>query len=426
MKKIFCMAMVVMGAAMLGTLFIMMAYMLPTDIMYAKVKADFDKHEHAAILEMFTWTRTGASTRLDPYTDTIMLSKAIYPHQGVIESALLNPSWRRQPDEMPWTCLERNVKDYGSEDVPDTYARYWHGYLIVLKPLLMVARPADIKLVIAYLEIILCMLVVHYLSARLGLRYVFAFIGTVLFWNPVSLAMAFQYASVYIITLMAMLLILKSSCEMLYRRGIWIVLLTGILTSFFDFLTYPIVTLGVPMVLYVLLMLKEGNLGAVDCCKQVIILSCAWVFGYLGMWGCKWVIATLLTDQNVIVNAFQNAAYRMGSSTSPREGSEIFSFLDVFRRNFRDAVDGPIRWLYGLVFCYMLYWLFAHRTEIKYYAKKICPLLVCVVIPLIWYALVSNHSWVHSWMTFRDLGVTVFAILCAWGYLDEAVSKRGH
>ena len=422
MKKILCMAMVVMGAAILGTLFMMTAYMLPTEKMYAKVKSDFD-NGYAETLKMSSWTRAGKSANLDPYTDSIMLSKAIYPHQGIIDSSLLNPSWHRLPDEMPMACLERNVKNYGVDDNPETYARYWHGYLVVLKPLLMVARPAEIKLIIAYLEIILCMMVVYCLSVRLGFRYVLAFICTMLFWNPVSLAMAFQYANVYIITLMAMLLILKSSCETLRRRGLWIFLITGVMTSFFDLLTYPIVTLGIPVVLYLLIIMKEENVGVQDCYKRLIVLSCAWTFGYLGMWGGKWVIATLLSNQNVIADAIQNAAYRMGNSTGAWEGSKAFSVKDVIYSNFKAAMEGPIKWLAVLICCFMSYWLYVRRVVLKHHAKKVAPLLVCAGIPLVWYVLVSNHSWVHTWMAYRDLGVAVFAGLCAWGYLDEAYSE---
>ena len=159
-----------------------------------------------------------------------------------------------------------------------------------------------------------------------------------------------------------------------------------------------------------------------DCCKQMLVLSCAWAFGYLGMWGCKWVMATLLSDQNVIANALQNAAYRMGTSTGAWEGSKAFTVKDVIYNNFRAATEGPIRWLEVLIGCCMLYWLVAHRAVLKYHAQKTVPLIMCAGIPLIWYVLVSNHSWVHTWMAYRDLGVMVFAGLCAWGYLDETAS----
>ena len=37
---------------------------------------------------------------------------------------------------------------------------------------------------------------------------------------------------------------------------------------------------------------------------------------------------------------------------------------------------------------------------------------VVILLPFAWYAVLKNHSYVHDYMTYRNLAVTIFATLC--------------
>ena len=45
--------------------------------------------------------------------------------------------------------------------------------------------------------------------------------------------------------------------------------------------------------------------------------------------------------------------------------------------------------------------------------KEILPFLFMAVIPFLWYFVVSNHSSIHFWFTFRELLIFFFAIFCS-------------
>ena len=72
----------------------------------------------------------------------------------------------------------------------------------------------------------------------------------------------------------------------------------GIVVSYFDFLTYPLVTLGVPLCL--LLILQADKITYLQKIKNIISLSIAWVIGYLGMWAMKWMIGSIATHKNIL------------------------------------------------------------------------------------------------------------------------------
>ena len=46
-------------------------------------------------------------------------------------------------------------------------------------------------------------------------------------------------------------------------------------------------------------------------------------------------------------------------------------------------------------------------------ASTLVPLVLCALYPVVWYAVLRNHSMIHAYMTHRALAVTVMALGCA-------------
>lgn len=46
----------------------------------------------------------------------------------------------------------------------------------------------------------------------------------------------------------------------------------------------------------------------------------------------------------------------------------------------------------------------------SYQSSPFWSLAVIATMPIAWYCIVRNHSYVHYWYTFRDLSVSVFAV----------------
>ena len=129
------------------------------------------------------------------------------------------------------------------------------------------------------------------------------FLMTVLMLMPAALAMSLQFSACFDTAVLAMaaLLSVKES-----RRPI-VFLFTGIATAYFDLLTYPVFTFGMPAVL-MLAMNSRETAGA--NLLRLVRAGLFWGLGYAGMWVLKWVIAGLFTNQDVIADALKQIGVR--------------------------------------------------------------------------------------------------------------------
>ena len=75
------------------------------------------------------------------------------------------------------------------------------------------------------------------------------------------------------------------------------VFVLGGLTSFIDLLVTPIVTIGLPLTVW---MLKRKDYSLLDKFKIIVFASVSWAIGYAWVWGGKWVIGGLITGENIV------------------------------------------------------------------------------------------------------------------------------
>lgn len=103
-------------------------------------------------------------------------------------------------------------------------------------------------------------------------------------------------------------------------------LVIGMCTSYFDFLTYPIFTLGMPLVILLLCRyISEEKKGAV---KAVVLNSIFWVVGCFGFWFEKWVLGSLLTEENIFVDALGSIIERTGRNVEEQPIGYVETVLE--------------------------------------------------------------------------------------------------
>lgn len=178
-----------------------------------------------------------------------------------------------------------------------------------------------------------------------------------------------------------------------------IFLMSGILVAFFDLLTYPIAALGMLLVLQLLMFESNFIKDVIRAARSSIV----WIIGYLGMWCGKWVVASLLTDENIIADAIGEVLFRTGTDTGTEEW--IFSWRELFRGNFI--------WIYGenavlfKMFVIMLVagviaLLIGKNLQIHFKLSTVVILLLFCMIPVARFIVFSNHSFMHSVFTYRE------------------------
>lgn len=284
-----------------------------------------------------------------------------------------------------------------------SYSRYWHGYLVVLKPLLMVMGYLGIRSMNRILQPLLVLAVAVVLWRKRGFLPLVPLAAAYLFLRPESVAFSMQFSTVFY-PAMAALLVMAWFYDWLSQenRFLYLFLLLGIVTNYLDFLTYPIASLGIPMGMWLCL---SQRARCRDQVKQVVLCSVCWGLGYFGMWIGKWIMGSLLLDQNIIADALNQAQLR----SSVEVGTGTVSRGLVILRNLYTGTGGRL-WLVGLFLAAVLaVALWQARGNWKKLVLRAVPFLLVALMPFVWYGVLCNHSFVHHWFTYRALAVSVFA-----------------
>ena len=338
---------------------------------------------------------------LDNYTDCLMLNICLSDSGSAFRDMLDCPLTMYGGEDATENFRRLAAGDPTGRTVD--YARYWHGYQLLLRPLLLTMNLSSIRYLLMSLELALSAVLIGLLWTRGGARLALPWLAFWLSLYPPALFFSLQYAAVFCTAALSCLAIL---CLRERSDGALLLVfqLGGILTAYLDLLTYPLAALGCPLVL---LFSLEAGRGA-DLRRragQMLGLCLAWGFGYASMWAGKWLLAALFTGAPAVSASLSTAAFRIAGQV---EGLRI-SALGAIRRNlFFLGYKGLL-----LDFAVLLaLWL---ALRVRRGGRRLPPgdaaaLLVCALMPFVWYALLQNHSSIHAFFTFRDLSVTVYAL----------------
>lgn len=338
---------------------------------------------------------------LDDFTDALMLIEAAHKSEhGVPVAAMLNerPSVE---DKNPFETLVSVYGDGNNDFNIVSYGRYWHGYEIFLKPFLCFTTYGGIRRAMMLLQIALVIVFVVILARKNRIVQIIPFLGMWVFLNPPTIMISMQYNSMFVITMVELILIASfdKSYYDIYRNKLFCLyhfFIAGCSASYFDFLTYPLLTFGVPVIF--LISLNEQNFKD----NFILLVKCAifWSLGYVLMWAGKWILGSIVTGTNVLKQAKDAIKFRTSSSL---EGKE-FSYFQVVILNLCSGIFVPmILAAFAIFICNTKRGLTIQRKNLIF--------IVCALMPFVWYAIAKNHSFIHSLFTYRILGITVFAIL---------------
>lgn len=358
-------------------------------------------------------------SQLDNFTDSWMLNIAISAdNKHPLKSSLANPY--KKPHDAKDKVDQLNKSLY-KEDLPiDEYSRYWHGYQIVLRPLLLLFNYEQIRYLNMFGLMSLFMTVAYLLKKELGTRYVASFLVSMIMIMFMISPMSLQFSSMFYMTFISMIVVLLYHKQIRNNNYlIYVFFIIGSLTSFWDLLTVPLLTLGLPIITYILLEEKSNSLitNIIDTIKASFI----WAIGYGITWATKWVVATIVLKQNIISNALSQILSR----TSSEAGDIHISKIDAVKKNTDLLFDGFIIKLFIIV---LIIWFILFIVSKRKNVIDILPILVISIYPILWYIVLTNHSYMHFWFTYRSLGVTVFAILSFMMYsidIDKLKNKLG-
>ncbi len=358
------------------------------------------------------------SSRLDNFTDSIMLVSSAHKADTGLIDRTMNAYRVLYEGKTPSETLAAYGKgDTGYSVSP--YSRYWHGYQVILKPLLLFFNYQEIRYLNMCLQFLLMVGITMEMVKKKMELYIVPYLIMLFSLMPFSIGLSLQFSSVFYIANIAVFVLLKWFDTIKEKKSFFLFfLIVGMLTSFMDFLTYPLVTLGVPIVFYFLLMEKKNLLYNVI---KVVKYSAIWAVGYIGMWSGKWVIGSILLRKNIITDAIDALLNRTSSETAETS----FTHWSVIEKNADAMFSTPIKLLFLGTMLILLVVLIGKtiRDRKNYFTNWHYLLIACM--PIAWYIVAANHSYMHFWFTYRELSILIFAVLI-WESVNVKQSIKIH
>jgi len=298
------------------------------------------------------------------------------------------------------------LKDTVSEDIDESfeYARYWHGYLTYLRPLLIFLNYGNIRSVFIMMFFMLGFGVIYMLYKKTNIVVALIFLNALLAIEYLLVGMTMQSSSMFFIAIGASIyILLRFEKQKDFAVFFFII---GALTSYFDLTSVPLVTLGVPLIIYFILMQNKKELSLGETVTTVFKFCITWGLAYAIIWFSKWLLVDLLYNKDVIQSSILQLVYR---SAGKRDNVEI-SFMETLFQNYL-FIRNYIKFLLIQCFAILIYLKIKNkRVKISLNINDLLPYLIIIFMCPAWYYLARQHSFQHALFTYRLQVVTIIAV----------------
>lgn len=337
---------------------------------------------------------------IDNFTDRVMLTKAV-------------------AEDKSQSALEKSMHMNG-------YARYWHGYQVILRPLLVLFKYTEIRYISSFIVFGLLFWSLNILKNKVNLVLANIFLFSLCCCKLFLIPMSMQFMNMTLLMFIAIGITDKyclkndpiGQCD--FEKFYLCSFIIGSLTAFLDLLTTPLLPIGVT-ILFSVIYLEE--IKKVTLTNKFLIWNLFdWCIGYICTWATKWIIATLVTPNNIIINAINQVMYRTGSKFALSEGGNSVSKLEALKLNFKMLFlplgNTKIILLIALVMLiFVLLWYYFRKNNINNsFVKRV---LFISFLPQAWYFVTANHSQLHHWFTYRSQVVTLMGCLYLMYYFVD-------
>lgn len=291
------------------------------------------------------------------------------------------------------------------ENIADSfeYARYWHGYLIFLRPLLVIMDYQGIRILMQVITIILMIVMLGLIAKKIKWQIAVMFLIGFLSIDIFIAARAFNAICVFIIAIVSTIFILlKKDSEKNIAINFFVI---GSVTSFIDLLTTPLVTLGIPIIVYLLLIQKNGK-NIKECLIELVKICLMWGIGYGLTWATKWILVQLMYNRPIIQNALTQAQVR----TVTNKTTFLNMMINIGNFLSYEVIFANIM----IMISYAIIMLVKNRNKelnIKNNIVQSIPYLIVAMMPLAWYAVLKQHSMIHRFFTYRALVITIITLM---------------
>lgn len=346
-----------------------------------------------------------ASYTLDNYTDSQILMQSYNLNMDEPKSVFSNPKHISAANKNNMAVALNEVVNEGAEN-ETYYIYYWMGFRIFIRPLLLFTSYNGIRKIVALLFWVLLFTALITVAKKANTKTAICLGIAIALINPAIVSQSLQFSCLFLLTCVFLIYL---CCFRKETTPLTVVFCTfGVLTQIFDFYTTPIITYGIPILVWyamsnTLPTSKKFGIGF----KCLI----TWGWGYGFVWILKLVFATCFSGINAFAMGFKAFAGRTGIVVV-EELADKYDALKALKSVWFTIFSDPFG---KVVFCIAVLAIFVFMVLI-YLKKGLFQLfdrsmpLFAAALPVIWYIIAAQPTVIHAWFQYRSLVVMIFGI----------------
>ncbi|MHB1324590.1 MAG: hypothetical protein ACYCXZ_09730 [Coriobacteriia bacterium] len=355
---------------------------------------------------------------LDNYTDALMADTALADSADTAFIAAMAAKHSVAGTGSPIDGLRSTLAR--ADVARDSYAYYWHGYQVLLRPALEFMTLGEIRQanVISFGLLLLGTLL--FMHRRVGTRITALFAISLLAVGVYVVPLSLQFSGMFYLTLAATL-----AAVALRARGrlpaveIELFFAVGMLAAFIDLLTTPLLTFALPLVVLLAADVRRASgPGLAAAGLRMLRTGTAWSAGYVASWVTKWIIAGAVLDYDVVGRAWNQVLLRTAMDDGPPLAGQALGFALSDLVPFAPLSNQPLK-AAGLVAVVALlacgaafvFALARTRGEATEHVRRASAVLLVTPLPYLWLAIAANHTVNHHYFAYRIQAPAIFAVL---------------
>ena len=297
----------------------------------------------------------------------------------------------------------------GNIDTSITYARYWHGYLPILRTLLIFFNITEIRRLLLIIFIILFIYFIWLLKKKFGLTISLIFALALVFEGYFFASYSLENAPIFLVMMISGIILLQRIEKM--QNFYLYIFIVACITNFVDYLTVPLITLAIPLYIFILYkQKKEPNLDYKYYLKITIKTTIIWGLGYAITWLSKWAIYDILYGGELIKSAINQIMYRTQSTNVKTKLT-----IDIVLENFLAENLAYIDIIGFIIILISLPKIKKYKLKLnsidEILTKTTIPVIIISLMPILWYVLLSNHTVIHWKFVYRHMIIFLIGML---------------
>lgn len=375
-------------------------------------------------------------SRQDNYADCILTNIIYHIDQSDLLHSVLQASYYNPEDENVAESFTYAVSHKVNANVD--YSRYWHGSMVVLRPLFVLFDITGVRLVLGIVILILTVWFEILLFKNRYSYYGICYALGLLLVSAWMCAFCIEYAMPFVVMSVELPVLFLQLTKSFKKSGktavqrpelvLWTVLsCTGIVTAFVDFLTTETITFTMAYVLYLIIKERYHQIKSLkEECLCFLKSGMIWFCSYAFMVLLKWMISLAVLGKETFFAALNQAALRingdatLGNVIGAETVSDFERISGALWRNigcifpFKDEMSLKGTLLYVLligIVAFCIWYLFRKKQESC--LNKM--LLIVSALPFLRFLVLNNHSYIHFFFTYRALLVGVVVLLYVTG-----------